>query len=167
MVSRPQVAISRCLLGEPVRYDGRHKHAPDLIRAIESHCEIIPVCPEVEAGLPVPRPPVQLASKIDRALMMVGREDPDLNVTQPLRQMAHDFCKQHSTLSGAILQNRSPSCGVNDTPYYNLNGEQIEMGDGLFAQILRASYPKLLIETPISLSHPSAVGHFLQQISSD
>ena len=165
-MKRPQIAISRCLLGEPVRYDGRDKHTPDLISAINLRCEILPVCPEVEAGFSIPRPPIQLVFTVEQALKVVGRDDPALDVTQPLQQMAHDFCSGHTTLSGAILQNRAPSCGAEDTPHYNSNGKQIAAGDGLFTQFLRTAYPGLPIETPISLSTPDAIEQFLQQASS-
>ena len=59
-MSRPRFGISRCLLGECVRYDGRHKLDPYLRDQLGRLVEWVPVCPEVECGLPVPREPIRL-----------------------------------------------------------------------------------------------------------
>lgn len=56
--TRPAIVVSRCLLGERVRYDGGDKAEPETIAALASRFALIPVCPEVEAGMPVPREPM-------------------------------------------------------------------------------------------------------------
>ena len=60
MDDKPRVGISRCLLGENVRYDGGHKLDRFLRDALGRHVEFVPVCPEVESGLPVPREAMRL-----------------------------------------------------------------------------------------------------------
>ena len=55
MEKRIKVGISTCLLGERVRYDGGHKLDPFLSETLGQYMEYVPVCPEVECGLPVPR----------------------------------------------------------------------------------------------------------------
>lgn len=57
---KPKVGISACLLGRRVRYDGRDKFDPLPAEALAGRIEWVPVCPEVESGLPVPREPIQL-----------------------------------------------------------------------------------------------------------
>ena len=69
--SRPRVGISRCLLGENVRYDGGHKRDARLIEAFGAHVEWVPVCPEVEVGMGTPREPIQLVA--DQAGAPSGR----------------------------------------------------------------------------------------------
>src|SRR6185436_20549152 len=59
---RPRVGISRCLLGDAVRYDGTDKRADDLLRDLGARVEWIPVCPEVEVGMGTPREPIQLVA---------------------------------------------------------------------------------------------------------
>ena len=159
----PIIAVSRCLLGEPVRYDGRDKEAPELIAAIRPHCTILPVCPEVEAGLPVPRPPIQLIVDSHGNYHLMGRDDPDLDVTQPLHQFASHFCHAAQKLSAAILQNRSPNCGVADTPIYNSAGIQQSTGDGFFSAFLKNSYPELPITTPQQLDSSEEINLFIQR----
>src|SRR5687767_7091093 len=63
VASRPRVGISRCLLGDLVRYDGGHKREPDLVEALGRVVEWVSVCPEVEVGMGVPREPVRLMAR--------------------------------------------------------------------------------------------------------
>ena len=88
-ILKPKVGVSRCLLGDAVRYDGQSK--PDLIviEQLSKIFELIPVCPEVEAGLPVPRPPVQLSGSIDKP-RITGRNDPQLDITD----MMQAYCQR-------------------------------------------------------------------------
>ncbi|MDA3870317.1 MAG: DUF523 domain-containing protein, partial [Gammaproteobacteria bacterium] len=64
--SNPKIGISRCLLGDPVRYDGQSKPRTTAIDQLADHFQLIAICPEVEAGLPIPRPPVQLTGSIEQ-----------------------------------------------------------------------------------------------------
>ena len=57
-MEKPRVGVSACLLGENVRYDGRHKLDPDMVDTLSQYFELVPVCPEVEMGLGVPREPM-------------------------------------------------------------------------------------------------------------
>lgn len=164
VTNRPTIAVSRCLLGETVRYDGRSKPQAELIEAIANHCEIIPVCPEVEAGLSTPRPAVELVLKTTGDIIARGRDDHAIDITPPLNRQITRFIQQHPTLDAALLQNRSPSCGVEDTPRFTLHGEQESLGDGLFTAALRDSYPGILITSPHRLKRSGALRQFLLQI---
>ncbi len=68
---RPRIGISSCLLGETVRYDGGHQRDPLLIQTLGLFVKWVPVCPELEAGMGVPREPVRLVRSNGR-LRMVG-----------------------------------------------------------------------------------------------
>ncbi|NNL07096.1 MAG: DUF523 domain-containing protein, partial [Gammaproteobacteria bacterium] len=83
MYEKPLIGVSRCLLGHAVRYDGESKPHSVVIDQLVKLFELVPVCPEVEAGLSVPRPPVQLSGSIDHP-RVTGREDPELDVTVPM-----------------------------------------------------------------------------------
>ena len=65
MSVRPRVGISRCLLGDEVRYDGTHRRDETVIALLEPHVEWVPVCPEVEVGMGTPREPIQLVTSRD------------------------------------------------------------------------------------------------------
>ena len=60
MHEKIKIGISSCLLGEKVRYDGGHKLDPFLRDTLGRYVEWMPVCPEVESGLPVPREAMHL-----------------------------------------------------------------------------------------------------------
>lgn len=163
MSFRPTLLISRCILGEPVRYDGRSKPYPSLVNTLSEHCTLIPLCPEVEAGLSTPRPPVQLVLKQNQVVAQ-GRDDTSLEVTTELQQFSHHYLSQYTTLHGAVLQNRSPSCGVSDTPLYSPQQQLLERRDGLFTEQLRQHNPSLLIRSPEQLNNPAQQSAFVKTL---
>ncbi len=164
--TQPRIVVSRCILGDPVRYDGSDKGAPELIALLRHHCQLIPLCPEVAAGMTVPRPLLERVLPPPHELRLRGRENPTLDPTEHLLLAAKTFITQHQPLHGALLQNRSPSCGVGDTPLWSLSGEVIDHGDGLFTALLRQFRPTLPITSPEALSTPGAVERFVTTVNS-
>jgi len=143
---KPVVGISACLLGDPVRYDGKHKKVESLITAFSPYVDWEKTCPESEAGLGTPRPPVQLVQK--DTLIVQGVNDPDINVTKPLLKMAEDFPSLHprgKKLCGFILKARSPSCGTHTTPIFNEELELTTLASGIFSQQIQNTMPWLPI----------------------
>lgn len=102
-MTRPRVGISACLIGEPVRYDGGHKRAASLLRALGRHVEWVSVCPELEVGMGVPREPVRLVRG-----RMVGIES-GRDWTRKMKAFAHRRIRTLD-LDGFVLKARSPSC---------------------------------------------------------
>jgi uncharacterized protein YbbK (DUF523 family) len=164
VTNKPTLLISRCLLGETVRYDGRSKGDLELVTAIEPHYQLHPICPEVEAGLSTPRPPVKLV-QTGQTISARGRDEHSLDVTHQLQQFTTQFITQQPPIHGAILQNRSPSCGVEDTPLFSEEGEQLQTIDGLFTSALRATYPALPIASAETVSSPKGLQQFLNQVA--
>ncbi len=140
---RLRVGVSACLLGQWVRYDGGHKRQDYLCDELAKIVTLIPVCPEVEAGLAVPRPPVKLVELSD-GIHALGVASRQLDVTQKLRSFSFQYCKNLTGFSGFILKARSPSCGVGSTEIMSIDGEQY-LGDGLFVDVLRSEYPLMPI----------------------
>ncbi len=138
---KPKVAVSGCLLGQIVRYDGREKQHPAICQ-LNDQFELISLCPEVGAGLSVPRPPVQLV-QMGQALRALGIEERRLDVTEVLKQYFESQRLLLETFSGIIFKTRSPSCGINTTPSFNFEGQQIGLTSGIFAAAIQASYPSL------------------------
>lgn len=138
---RPRILVSRCLLGEPVRYDGTDRCAPELA-ALADCLDFLPVCPEAEAGLGVPRPPVQWVESDGRRRLR-GATDPVLDVTDRLAT----FCRRHVAalpeVHGAILKARSPSCAIASAPLFDAVGNERERIDGCYVQALRERWPDL------------------------
>lgn len=143
--NRIRIGTSACLIGQAVRYDGRHKAQALILDTLADRADLIPFCPEVAAGLGVPRPPVQLVAE-EQGARARGVTNPQLDVTDALHQSAADFCKgvEAQGLSGFILKSRSPSCGLGSTPLHSEDGTEI-LGyvDGLFAEQLRVAAPWL------------------------
>lgn len=161
MIRRVKIGVSRCLLGEPVRYDGKSKPCALVIDKLSKLFEIVPVCPEVEAGLPVPRPPVQLSDNIDQP-RLAGRDNPDIDITK----LMNDFCNKKipelNALSGFILKSRSPSCGLLSTPVFIENKCVTETSSGIFAHALKTTYPLMPLIEETQLEDPSLLNNFIQ-----
>jgi len=137
----PLVAISGCLAGDNVRYDGDHKAQPLLLRTLTPCVRWLPICPEIAAGMGVPRPPVQLrAQGGDIAVIEVG--SPDRNHTVALQHGVASVIQQlHAQpLAAIILKARSPSCGIGSTPLFKAADESIALTDGLFARACREHF---------------------------
>ena len=113
---RPVVIVSACLLGQPVRYDGGDKSNTLVRKLLGERFDIFPLCPEAEAGLGIPRPPVQLVRNGEGMIEVLGVEEV-LDVTGALRDFSHrSIAKLVGRIDGAVLKSRSPSCGIGTTP---------------------------------------------------
>jgi FdhD protein len=129
---RPRVGISACLLGEPVRYDGRHKRDAWLVDVLGPQVEWVSVCPEVEAGFGTPRETMELVHDANgRTALMTTATKRDL--TDILQRYAERRVEElaRADLDGYVLKADSPSCGLE--------------GPGLFAAVLTARMPELPI----------------------
>ncbi|MFV9616647.1 MAG: DUF523 domain-containing protein [Gammaproteobacteria bacterium] len=160
---RPLVGVSRCLLGDAVRYDGQSKANQIVLQQLSQLFELIPVCPEVEAGLSIPRPAVQLTGSIKKP-RLIGRNDPSLDITD----LMQDYCKTRPAelnhLSGFIFKSRSPSCGLNSTPVF-INEQCItETGRGIFAKYLCTTYPNLPVIEDTELETENLLDTFAQAV---
>ena len=105
------VAISQCLLGERVRFDGGHKHNHYITDVLGQYLEFRPVCPEVAVGLGVPRKPIRLVV-IDKTTRVRGATDSHMDVTAELAAQADQLVHDSGDICGHIFMQNSPSCGV-------------------------------------------------------
>ena len=78
MEGKPRLGISACLLGEPVRFDGGHKLDHYLRDSLGAFVEFVPVCPEVEMGLPVPREALRLVGAPGSPRLVTSRSGADM-----------------------------------------------------------------------------------------
>ncbi len=157
------IAVSACLLGWAVRYDGRDKaHAGVRFLFASGEFVPVPVCPEVMAGLGVPRPPVELvrAFGVVRAL---GVSDRSLDVTGPLIRQAVRWSAQASAVAGLVCKSRSPSCGL-EVALHDQAGRAVGMTEGLFIQVLRRRRSQLPIVEETALEDPEHRAAFLDRV---
>lgn len=175
-MARPRVGISRCLLGDLVRYDGGHKRAPWLLDASDFDVEWIAVCPEVEVGMGVPREPIRLVMADTGAA--VGLETVRLrgvesraDWTERMMAWARPRIAELEALglSGFVLKARSPSCGPDSVPVHHEDGRHFETNPqtspGMFARILRVALSDLPISDDEQLQEPHARLAFRERVA--
>lgn len=145
----PRIGISACLLGKPVRTNGGHCRQAWITDVLAKEAEFVVVCPEVEVGLPTPRPVMRLArtEAADGALRFIVTDSGE-DLTDRMTAYAHAKMDALAgeDLHGFILKKDSPSCGVFRVKHYDRNGSPSERGPGLFGGILSARFPNLPIE---------------------
>jgi len=162
--AKPRIGISRCLLGDAVRYDGKSKANRIILDELDPLFELIPVCPEVEAGLSIPRPPVQLSDSIDNPRLR-GRDDPSIDVTQQMLAYCQIKPGELDELAGFIFKSRSPSCGLNSAPVF-IDGRRVtDNSRGVFARAMCARYPGLTIIEETDLEDEALLRQFIAEVS--
>lgn len=132
-----KIMVSACLLGENVKYNGGNNRHERVMGFVKNN-EIISVCPEVMGGLPVPRAPGEI---VDGTVRNEDGTSVDLEYRAGALKALEIAKKEGIDL--AILQSRSPSCGVNQI-YDGTFSHRIIKGSGVFAQLLRDNGFKVL-----------------------
>jgi purine-nucleoside phosphorylase len=149
-----KLAISRCLLGERVRYDGAAK-PNSLVQALASRpgVEVVPVCPEVAGGLPTPRTPCELAAG-GRVASATGQDATAAYVYGARVCAAAVAPATGEPAALAILKAKSPSCGVGAVYDGTFTGT-LTAGDGVFAQLLKEIGITVATEQDLERTHPT------------
>jgi uncharacterized protein YbgA (DUF1722 family)/uncharacterized protein YbbK (DUF523 family) len=141
---RPRVAISECLLGREVRYDGGHKRDSFLTEALSPHVAWVPVCPEVEAGMGVPREAVRLVGPREAPRMIASRSGADWTERMEAWAAKRTGELAGMSLDGYVLKKGSPSCGLERVALHRDGAQGASpTGTGLFAAALRRGLPAL------------------------
>jgi uncharacterized protein YbbK (DUF523 family) len=148
----PIVVASRCLGFDNCRYDGEIVRN-DVVARIAGHVRILPVCPEIEIGLGVPRAPIRIvrAGKTDRLIQPETGRD----LTADMDAFAARFFESvgEKGVDGFILKAHSPSGGIEDVRIFTAadSDESNETADGLFARAARARFPDAVVEDETTL----------------
>lgn len=164
MATIPRIGISRCLLGENVRYDGGHKRDGFLLETLSKHVEWVPVCPEVEVGLGTPREPMRLVGTPHAPRLITINTGVDH--TDAMNRFARQRVRELEAmdLSGFVFKSDSPSCGLTRVPLFNEQGMETLDGDGLFARAFMAHFPLIPVEEESRLHDPQSVKSFLDRV---
>ncbi|MEN6441339.1 MAG: DUF523 and DUF1722 domain-containing protein [Syntrophobacter sp.] len=141
-----RLGISACLLGEPVRYDGGHKLDRFLRDVLGRHVEYIPVCPEVECGLPVPRESMHLEAGPGAPRLLTIRSK--IDHTERMLEWSARRVRELETenLCGFIFKSNSPSSGMERIRVYDTNGVPRKTGIGLFSRAFMEHFPHMPVE---------------------
>ncbi len=163
---RPRVGVSACLLGRPVRFDGGHKLDAFVRDELGRHVELVPVCPELEAGLGVPRPAVRLVQLGGDRVRMIdprsGADHTDL-MLELARRRVEELAREE--LCGFVVQKGSPSCGLERVKVHGAAGTAPRRdGRGLFTAALIARLPLLPVEEEGRLHDPGLRESFVTRV---
>lgn len=124
-----KVLVSGCLLGENCKYNGGDNYNPRIVEFLKDK-EVISVCPEIMAGMGCPRNPIEI---VDGVL----KDCHGKNVDSLLRKSVMEIMERirDEEIQCAVLQSRSPTCGVNQVYDGTFSGKLIP-GSGVFAKSL-------------------------------
>jgi uncharacterized protein YbgA (DUF1722 family)/uncharacterized protein YbbK (DUF523 family) len=163
-VEKIRLGISSCLLGEPVRYDGGHKLDRFLTETLGQYVEYVPVCPEVECGLPVPREAMRLEGDPDSPRLVASRAKQDMTdrMVQWARKRVVEL--ESNSLCGFIFKSDSPSSGMERVRVYNERGIPVKKGIGMFARVFMGHFPLLPVEEEGRLHDPGLRENFIERI---
>ena len=156
------IGISACLFGQNTRYDGGHRHEPVLMEALGQASSLMPLCPEAECGLGIPREPMQLEGDPENPRLMTVTTRRDL--TEHLRAWTLQWLDTlaNKTIGGLILKARSPSCGKRVAVHGDREGEPA-YSPGLFAGACQQRFPGLPIADEEELRDPTRLADFLNR----
>ncbi len=156
------VGISSCLLGNEVRFDGGHKRHSYIEQTLGQYFQFRSFCPEVECGMGIPRPVIQLRNT-DHGIRCVEFKNHNVDVTERLQSISEQQRHWLSGLCGYILKKDSPSCGMERVKVYGSH-VATRNGTGIFARYLKQQFPILPIEEEGRLGDPGLRENFIQRV---
>jgi len=159
-----RVGVSSCLLGLEVRFDGGHKRARFVTDELARFVEFVPVCPEVESGMPIPRPTVRLVREGGEVRLREVQSGADH--TDSMRAFSERRVESLRPLDlcGYILKKDSPSCGAMRVKVYSESGMPRRDGTGMFAAALARAFPNLPVEEEGRLNDAPLRENFIERI---
>jgi uncharacterized protein YbgA (DUF1722 family)/uncharacterized protein YbbK (DUF523 family) len=162
--ARPRLGISACLLGQEVRYDGGHKRDAFLTETLARFVEWVPVCPEVEAGLGIPRESIRLEGDPDAPRLVGTRTRTDHTGAMGRYARARTEQIARLDLAGYVLKKDSPSCGLERVRVYGPSGTAVRRSSGVFARALMDRLPLLPLEDEGRLHDPVLRENFVERV---
>jgi uncharacterized protein YbgA (DUF1722 family)/uncharacterized protein YbbK (DUF523 family) len=164
MEDKIKLGISSCLLGENVRYDGGHKLDHYLKDTLGKYVDWVPVCPEVEMGLTVPREPMRLVGDAADPRLVTTRTG--IDYTDRMKRWAAIKLDMLSDmgLHGFIFKSKSPSSGMKGVKVYGTSGVPSKTGVGIFAREFTVRFPLIPVEDDGRLQDSSIRENFIERI---
>ncbi len=164
MSDKIKIGISSCLLGNKVRWNGGHRRDSYLTETLGRYVEWVPVCPEVEVGLGIPRETLRLVGDPENPRLVFTKTGND--ITGRMQQWAEsrldDLARED--LCGFIFKCDSPSSGMVRVKVYNKKGMPQKKGVGIFARAFMDRFPLIPVEDDGRLRDPSIRENFIDQV---
>jgi len=164
MKERIRIGISACLLGERVRFDGGHKYDPFIIGTLGRYVDFVPVCPEVELGLPTPREALRLVGEKESPRLVFSKSEVDITDRMNAWSRRRVTELEREELCGFIFKSRSPSSGMERVKLYDRNGVPKKEGVGIFARIFMEHFPLVPVEEDGRLHDPILRENFIETL---
>ena len=160
-----RIGISACLLGQKTRYDGGHQFDDLLADTFGGFVEWVPICPEVEYGLPVPREKMRLEG--DPGMPRLVTIESRFDHTDGMKNWASTKVEQLEKLNprGFIFKGRSPSCGLREVKVYGPDGEMSQGGEGIFAKVFIERFLLIPVEDDERLRDQAVMDNFIKAIN--
>ncbi|WP_392559729.1 YbgA family protein [Orbus mooreae] len=163
--NRLNIGISKCLLGENVRYDGNNKRLEFAVMRLQPYANYLAICPEMAIGLPSPRPTLGLYRLRNQQIIIRFNESRNDAIDEQIRLFSQQTITKLSTLCGYIVCAKSPSCGLNNAKLLDNDSlEFISFTDGIFTAHLRDTYPWLPIIDNQQLMDSESQDHFMIRV---
>jgi uncharacterized protein YbgA (DUF1722 family)/uncharacterized protein YbbK (DUF523 family) len=159
-----RLGISACLLGREVRHDGGHKRDRFLTDVLGAYVEWVPVCPEVEIGMSIPRPSIRLVESGDELRLIEPRTGTDHTRDMTTHSARRVHALEAFELCGYVLKKDSPSCGMERVKVWHEGGQATRNGRGLFASALIARFGTLPVEEEGRLTDAALRENFIERI---
>jgi uncharacterized protein YbgA (DUF1722 family)/uncharacterized protein YbbK (DUF523 family) len=159
-----KIGVSSCLLGEKVRYDGGLKLDPYITETLGQFFEYVPVCPEVEYGLPIPRETLRLVGDPASPRLVTSRTGVDH--TDGIQRWAETKLNEltRENLAGFIFKGRSPSSGLKGVKVYTTQGMPSGSGMGIFAAAFTRRNPLIPVIDDGRLQDPALRENFIDAV---
>jgi uncharacterized protein YbgA (DUF1722 family)/uncharacterized protein YbbK (DUF523 family) len=164
MLTKIKLGISACLLGEKVRFDGGHKLDRFITETLGKFVEFVPVCPEVECGLGIPREAMHLVAAPDGPRLVTVRSQMDQTERMLAWARKRIVELEQEDLCGFIFKSDSPSSGMERVKIYSGKGMAAKTGVGLFAREFMQHFPLLPVEEEGRLHDPGLRENFLERL---
>ncbi|MCF8085939.1 MAG: DUF523 and DUF1722 domain-containing protein [Desulfohalobiaceae bacterium] len=158
------LGMSSCLLGHPVRYDGGHKLDRYVRDTLGHYFEYVPVCPEVECGMPVPRESLRLVGDPQAPRLRTRTSQQDF--TEQMQAWGRRKLEELAEADpcGYIFKSRSPSSGMERIKVYNDQGNPGGTGVGIWARMVMERFPFLPVEDEGRLHDPGLREQFIEHV---
>jgi uncharacterized protein YbgA (DUF1722 family)/uncharacterized protein YbbK (DUF523 family) len=158
-----RLGISSCLLGQQVRYDGGHQLDHYLVDTLGRYVEWVPVCPEVEMGLPVPRETMRLVGDPEHPRLVAPKSGTDYTERMVAWARARAAELVDEALHGFVFKKNSPSSGLYRVRVYDEHGMPQRVGTGLFPREMQRRFPLLPMEEDGRLHDPRLRENFIER----
>jgi uncharacterized protein YbgA (DUF1722 family)/uncharacterized protein YbbK (DUF523 family) len=151
-------------MGDCVRYDGMHKHDHFLTDTLGKYVDYIPVCPEVEIGLSIPREAMRLVGSVNAPRLMTQKTGIDYTERMQTWAARRVVELQKEGLCGFVFKAKSPSSGMERVKIYTPKGDPAGSGPGMFARVFMTHFPLLPCEDEARLNDVDIRENFIDRI---